>query len=76
MKATANTLDNMVIKRPSDKQNLCLDKGYDFSEIEREVIKKGIHYTYLSQRRRSSDKDKILLFSKEVGCRKNKFVAQ
>ena len=40
MKATANTLDNMVIKRPSDKQNLCLDKGYDFSEIEREVIKR------------------------------------
>jgi putative transposase len=39
-KATTNTLDNMVIKRPSDKQNLCLEKGYDFSEIEREVIKR------------------------------------
>ena len=39
-KATTNTLDNMAIKRPSDKQNLCLDKGYDFSEIEREVIKR------------------------------------
>ena len=40
MKATTNTLYNEVVKRPSDKQNLCLDKGYDFSEIEREVIKR------------------------------------
>ena len=49
MKATANTLDNMVIKRPSDKQNLCLDKGYDFSEIEREVIKRR-YITHISHR--------------------------
>ena len=46
MKAAINTLDNIVIKRPSSKiyrkkQNLCLDKGYDFQEIENEVIKKG-----------------------------------
>ena|SRR6476469_7031520 len=40
MKATTNILDNVVVKRSSDKQNLCLDKGYDFSEIEREVIKR------------------------------------
>ena len=40
MKVTTNTLDNVVVKRSSDKQNLCLDKGYDFSEIEREVIKR------------------------------------
>ena len=40
MKVTTNTLYNEVVKRPSDKQNLCLDKGYDFSEIEREVIKR------------------------------------
>ena len=33
-------MDNVVVKRPSDKQNLCLDKGYDFSEIEREVIRR------------------------------------
>ena len=46
MKAAINTLDNIVVKRPSSKiyrkkQNLCLDKGYDFQEIENEVIKKG-----------------------------------
>ena len=40
MKATTNILDNVVVKRSLDKQNLCLDKGYDFSEIEREVIKR------------------------------------
>ena len=46
MKAAINTLDNIVIKRPSSKiyrkkQNLYLDKGYDFQEIEDGVIKKG-----------------------------------
>jgi len=46
MKAAINTLDNIVIKRPSSKinkerQNLCLDKGYDFQEIKDGVIKKG-----------------------------------
>jgi putative transposase len=46
MKAAINTLDNIVVKRPSynmckTKQNLCLDKGYDFQEIENEVIKQG-----------------------------------
>lgn len=45
MKATINTLDSIVVKRsseiPKQKQNLCHDKGYDFQEIERDVIKRG-----------------------------------
>ena len=46
MKAAISILDNIVVNRPSSKinkerQNLCLDKGYDFKEIETEVIKKG-----------------------------------
>ena len=46
MKAAMNTLNNIAVKRPFSKiyrkkQNLCLDKGYDFQEIENEVIKKG-----------------------------------
>jgi len=46
MKAAISVLDNIVVKRPSYKinkkrQNLCLDKGYDFQEIENSVIKKG-----------------------------------
>jgi putative transposase len=40
MKAATDTLDNVIVKRPLCKQNLCLDKGYDSSEIEREVIKR------------------------------------
>ena len=46
MKAAISVLDNIVVKRPSykmckTKQNLCLDKGYDFQEIKDDVIKKG-----------------------------------
>ena len=45
-----NTIDNIVIKRPSynkskhnkkKKQNLCLDKAYHSKEIEQEIIKRG-----------------------------------
>ena len=46
MKTAIRTLDNIVVKRPlykmcKTKQNLCLDKGYDFQEIENSVRKKG-----------------------------------
>ena len=47
MKATAETLDCIVTKRHRPKkkkqqqQNLCLDKGYDYPEIENEVVKRG-----------------------------------
>ena len=39
----------MVIrKRPKDTKNLCLDKGYDFPEIENESIgPEDIHRTYV-----------------------------
>ena len=40
MKAETETLDRTVVKKPLNKQNLCLDKGYDFSEIERESTKR------------------------------------
>ena len=49
-----NTVDNIVIKRPSStsykskykqkkkkKQNLCLDKAYHSKEVEQEIIKRG-----------------------------------
>lgn len=52
MKATAEeTLDCIVTKRrpppPKKKkqqQNLCLDKGYNYPEIEQEVVKRGYMY--------------------------------
>ncbi len=46
MKAATTTLDSVVIRRPrptlEDPQNLCLDKGYDYPEIEAAVRKR--HY--------------------------------
>jgi putative transposase len=42
MKAAISTLDRLVLrKRPKDTQNLCLDKGYDFPEIEHESVNRG-----------------------------------
>lgn len=42
MKAAVRTLDRVVLrKRPKDIQNLCLDKGYDFPEIEHESVNRG-----------------------------------
>jgi putative transposase len=54
MKAAINTLDNIVVKRPSHKmckmsQNLCPDKEYDFQEIHNEDIKKG-YYLHIRHR--------------------------
>ena len=40
MKAATETLDSVIVERPLNKQNLCLDKGYDYPEIEREAIKR------------------------------------
>jgi putative transposase len=40
MKAATETLDNVIVERPLKKQNLCLDKGYDYPEIERESTKR------------------------------------
>jgi len=40
MKAATETLDRTVVKRPLNKQNLCLDKGYDYPEIKRESNKR------------------------------------
>lgn len=45
MKAATEILDSIIVmKRPSSrktKQNLCLDKGYDFPEIQHEIINRG-----------------------------------
>jgi putative transposase len=57
MKAAIETLDSIVIsRRPirKKKQNLCLDRGYDSHEIEREVVKRG----YIPHIRRRGKKKK------------------
>ena len=38
--AVTDTLDSVIVERLLKKQNLCLDKGYDFPEIERESTKR------------------------------------
>lgn len=42
MKMSRETLENIEVKRPKPtkkkKQNICLDKGYDFNEV-RELVK-------------------------------------
>ena len=51
-KAATETLDRTLVKRPLKKQNLCLDKGYDYPEIERESIyQKKIRTTTYSSKR-------------------------
>ena len=51
-KAATETLDSVIVERPLKKQNLCLDKGYDYyPEIERESIyQKKIRAAYSSKR--------------------------
>src|SRR5256714_15477914 len=57
MKAATDTLDNVIVERPLKKQNLCLDKGYDFPEIERESIKRR----YISHiRHRGEQKEELI----------------
>ena len=56
-----NTIDNIVIKRPSynkskHKQNLCLDKAYHSKEVEQEMIKRG----YIPHIRHRREEKKLL----------------
>ena len=58
MKAATETLDSVIVERPLKKQNLCLDKGYDYLEIERESTKRR----YLPHiRHRGEEKELIKL---------------
>ena len=58
MKAAIETLDSVVANRPRPRkyrpQNLCLDKGYDFTEIEREAIRRRYipHIRHKGEKRR------------------------
>ena len=77
MKAATETLDSVIVERPLKKQNLCLDKGYDYPEIERESTKRR-YVPHIPQRgveKERIDKDRVC--NEEMGCcRKNQFMAQ
>jgi putative transposase len=66
-----NTIDNIVIKRPSSsynktkqKQNLCLDKAYHSKEVEQEIIKRG-YIPHIRHR-----KEKIIFCRKKYSARR------
>ena len=59
-----NTIDNIIIKRPSSshnkskhKQNLCLDKAYYSKEVEQEIIKRGYN-PHIRHRREEQKQNK------------------
>ena len=74
MKAAKDTLDNVIVQRLLKQQNLCLDKGYDFSEIERESTKTRRYIAHIRHTGEGRLKDKVSC--KKIGCRNNKFTAQ
>src|SRR5574342_1174804 len=57
-----DTVDSIIIERPSSSstylnkknQNLCLDKAYHSKEVEQEIVKRGIHTTYTTQKRKKN----------------------
>ena len=71
MNAAIKTLDSIVIRRPikkKKKQNLCLDRGYDSHEIEREVVKRR----YVPHIRRRGKKKK----KKHGGKKRRRWVVE
>ena len=74
MKVAVETLERTIVERPLKNQNLCLDKGYDFPEIERESIKR--RYVQHIRQRCGERIDKDRICNEEMGCRKNKLLTQ
>ena len=70
MKAATETLDSVIVERPLKKQNLCLDKGYDYPETERESTKRR-YVPHIRHRAEEKElKDRVC--NEEMGCyRKN-----
>ena len=69
MKAAISVLDNIVIKRQSSKmfkkkQNLCLDKGYDFQETKDDVIKKG-YCPHIRHRENNLQQNAVIIILRE-----------
>ena len=62
MKAAVQTLDSIAVKRPRPRkyrlQHLCLDKGYDFPEIEQAAIRRKYvpHIRHKKERKKRTAK--------------------
>ena len=77
MKAAITTIDSVVVEATflkEDLQNLCLDKGYDFPEIENEAVKRS-YVPHIRHRGEEKKHDKEWISYKKMGCRKNQFMA-
>jgi putative transposase len=70
------TFDALIFERPSPDditQNICMDKGYDYSDI-RELVK---NYGYTAHiRSRGEENIKIQVLGQEGGLRKDTFLAE
>jgi putative transposase len=68
MKAAAETLDSIVIKRPRPqkyrRQHLCLDKGYDFPEIEWEVVVKRRYIPHIRHKGEKTKRKKKIRYKR------------
>jgi hypothetical protein len=49
MKATTDTLDNVVVKRPSDKQNLAFIKDMTFQKYKDHLPKEGTCHIFITE---------------------------
>jgi hypothetical protein len=86
MKAAIETLDSIVIKRPnqlkySRLQHLCLDKGYDFLEIELEVVVKRKYVPHIrhkgekTEEEEEEEENRIQQKEKKMGGGADQFLA-
>jgi putative transposase len=78
MKAAAETLDGVVVKRPAPtryhRQHLCLDKGYDYPEIRSAVTQRMYVPPHAPQRRDGEPGE--ALQAEEVGRGEERVVAE
>jgi Transposase DDE domain len=78
MKAAFETLDATVVRRPRPRryhrQHLCLDKGYDYQEIESGVISRG--YVPHMRHRGELENPREAIQTEEVGRGEERVLAQ
>ena len=74
MKLVRATLESMVIKRPEpneiEKQNMCLDKGYDYDEV-REIL---AEFGFTAHIRARGEEAQLL--KREAGYRARRWVVE
>lgn len=74
MKMVRSTLENIVVKRPKPtrkkKQNMCLDKGYDYDEV-RDILKEFGFTAHIRSRGEEAKEIK-----KEAGKRARRWVVE